>query len=475
MRITGIEIKNFRAFYGSYQINLYKSGKNLLIYGENGSGKSSLYMALNLFLESGVRNHKFEDHQNIFIRDDEGYIKLHFRDTPNSRQYSYEWSKTVRETEDNLIIEASRTKGFLDYKSLLETHYVHRTQNDVNVFDLLVKTILANSINDMTGRSFFDDWDELEDAPYRYQIKELRKEELEEQMDNFNIGLTNKLQELKDKLSEILSEFASDIVVDLEFSGVKYRDNLKILDNQKINLKVKFFNRDIPSHHLFLNEAKLSAIAIAIYFSSLMIQPVSTLKVLVLDDVLIGLDMSNRLPTVEILKKYFSEYQIFFLTYDRAWYEIIKQRTEDREWKYVEFYSSETDEHEIPVYAEDRDYLDKAREHFDAHDYKACVIYLRTAFEWIIKRFCEKKRLQVRYEENPKDLTSEDFWKPIKTGNKRDGSPFLDKAIIKDVELYRKIILNPMSHSPVVTPVRAEIDDAIKTVEKLKSILSNVQ
>ena len=33
MRITGIEIKNFRAFYGSYQINLYKSGKNLLIYG----------------------------------------------------------------------------------------------------------------------------------------------------------------------------------------------------------------------------------------------------------------------------------------------------------------------------------------------------------------------------------------------------------------------------------------------------------
>ena len=56
MRITEIEIKNFRAFYGcSYQIDLHKTGKNLLIYGENGSGKSSLYLALKLFLESYIK------------------------------------------------------------------------------------------------------------------------------------------------------------------------------------------------------------------------------------------------------------------------------------------------------------------------------------------------------------------------------------------------------------------------------------
>lgn len=43
MRITKIEINNFRAFYGTYQIDLHKAGKNLLVYGENGSGKTSLY------------------------------------------------------------------------------------------------------------------------------------------------------------------------------------------------------------------------------------------------------------------------------------------------------------------------------------------------------------------------------------------------------------------------------------------------
>ena len=60
MRITGIELKNFRAFYGTYQINLHKAGKNLLVYGGNGSGKSSLYLALKMFLESSEEAHQFK-------------------------------------------------------------------------------------------------------------------------------------------------------------------------------------------------------------------------------------------------------------------------------------------------------------------------------------------------------------------------------------------------------------------------------
>lgn len=54
MKITNIEIKNFKAFPKSYQIDLYNAGKNLIVYGENGSGKSSLYLALKYFFESGL-------------------------------------------------------------------------------------------------------------------------------------------------------------------------------------------------------------------------------------------------------------------------------------------------------------------------------------------------------------------------------------------------------------------------------------
>ena len=35
--------------------------------------------------------------------------------------------ETVKDqTNEELLIEASRSKGFLDYKDLLETHYLHR-------------------------------------------------------------------------------------------------------------------------------------------------------------------------------------------------------------------------------------------------------------------------------------------------------------------------------------------------------------
>ena len=472
MRITEIEIKNFRAFYGSYQINLHKSGKNLLIYGENGSGKSSLYLALKLFLESGVSNHQFEDHRNIFIADDEGYIKLHLRDDPQSRQYAYEWSKTIRETNDSLIIEASKTKGFLDYKALLETHYLHREEGAVNVFDLLVNNLMANTINDTTTRSFTDDWNDLQQAPHPRRNAKRQMDALEEQLRNFNIGLSNKLEELKEKASEILDKFEYSVALDFDFQGITYNRNNRTLDNQQILLTIKFFDRNLPSHHHFLNEAKLSAIAVAMYFSSLLIQPDSALKVLALDDVLIGLDMSNRLPVMDILDEYFSNSQIFFMTYDRAWYEIVRQRTADSEWKYAEFYFSKTDKHEIPIYMEDQAYIEKAKEYFEANDYKACAIYLRAAFERAIKKFCEKMNLPVKYREDQKNLTSEDFWMPIKN-ERKDGTPFLEETIISDIELYRSIILNPLSHSGIANVAKNEISKAIKAVESLDTELRN--
>ena len=471
MRITEIEIKNFKAFYGTYRIDLRKSGKNLLIYGENGSGKSSLYFALKLFLESGEDpSHRFENNQNIFT-EDTGYIKLGLRANEWSRLETYEWSESVKETEDELIIEASRAKGFLDYKDLLKTHYVHHENNTVNVFDLLVKTLLANTVNPLTNRILTDDWTDIQ-PPYPRRNATGQIADLEKQIADFNNELKNRLAEIQSKASEILKKFEHNVDIKFDLPRVKYNHEIKKLDNQEILLRVELFDRDIPEHHRFLNEARLSAIAIAIYFSSILMQPESDLKILALDDVLIGLDMSNRLPVLDILEEYFSEHQIFLTTYDKAWYEIVKQRTSDAEWEYAEFYSKQTDEFEIPIHVQDRPYLEKAKAYFDANDYKAYVIYLRTAFEAAIKKFCEKEDLQVRYRENPKELQSNDFWGPIKTGTSKDGTPFLDQNLINEIELYRSIILNPLSHARTVTVVKKEVSEAMKAVETLEAKLA---
>ena len=321
----------------------------------------------------------------------------------------------------------------------------------MNLFDLLVKTLLANTVNPLTDRSLSEDWDNIQE-PYPYRNAKNQIADLKRRVDIFNDELVNRLAELHPTASEILHKFGYNIAIDFNPKRVTYNPDEKTLDNQEILLKVEFFDTELPSHHRFLNEAKLSAIAIAIYFSSILLQPQSDLKILALDDVLIGLDMSNRLPVLDILEKYFikKDYQIFLTTYDKAWYETAKQHTSHSgKWKTVEFYFSETDEYEMPVYVENKAYLDKAKEYFEANDYKACVIYVRTAFEAIIEGFCESKHLPVRYHRNPNKQDSKHFWNAIIIENKRrvekQNPALLDQRLINKIELYRSRILNPLS------------------------------
>ena len=479
MRITDIEIKNFRAFPKTYEINLSKAGKNLLVYGENGSGKSSLYLALKYFLESGLdtnngssKNNDFDSHQNIFVKDP-GYIRLSFRADPQLQKDTYEWSKAVAETTEEPIIETAKASGFLDYKDLLGVHYLQPEGKAVNMFDLLVKTLLANTINPVTDRTLVDDWNEIK-GPYPRRNAKNQIADLENRIDIFNIELANRLAELRPKVREILGKFGYKVELNLDFQEVTYSQKDKALENQQILLNVEFFDKDISERYLLLNEAKLSAIAISIYLSSILLlpEPESGLRILALDDVLIGLDMSNRFPVLNILEEYFKDHQIFLMTYDKAWYEIAKQRLEQKNWKYTEFYFKATDEYEIPVCKEDRPYLEKAKEYLDENDYKACAIYVRTAFEAAIKKYCEEKDLAVKYRENPKDLKSEDFWVPIKTKKNDVGTLFLNVKVVDKIEAARKFTLNELSHVSVANIYRKELKDAIDAVEELEAALT---
>ncbi len=401
MRITTIEIKNFRAFKGSpLKINLHKTGKNLLVYGENGSGKSSLFFALKDFLECGVRKHDITrfPFRNIFCNTDDGYIRIYFTD-PNATKKNqhpqarlYEWSGAKNETSEQLILEINKTKGFIDYKALLATYFLQQDAPTVNIFDLLIDSILYHTENDLDRRPFGDEWREINEALANLNKRSPKqKEALVDRIKTFNNGLRVKLEELQGKAQEILNWFGYQLEIELHFGGVEYDSQKGAIDKRVAGLKVKFFNQPREDHHRFLNEAKLSAIAISIFFAALLLQPASRLRILALDDVLIGLDMSNRLPVLDILENHFGDYQIFFFTYDKPWYDIVRQRVGGANWRHVEFYSAKTDEHDLPVYAEDKKYLDKAKEFLDANDYKAAVIYLRTHFEQIIKDCCNKK------------------------------------------------------------------------------------
>lgn len=55
--ITKIRIDGFKAFPEEFELAL--DGKNLLMYGENGSGKSSIYYALHALLQSQYHDKGF--------------------------------------------------------------------------------------------------------------------------------------------------------------------------------------------------------------------------------------------------------------------------------------------------------------------------------------------------------------------------------------------------------------------------------
>ena len=149
----------------------------------------------------------------------------------------------------------------------------------------------------------------------------------------------------------------------------------------------------IPSHHHFLNEARLSAIALAIFFAGLLVSippPAPGAPaypcLLVLDDVLIGLDMSNRIPVLDMVKRYFEDWQVFIFTHDKVWNEIVWLDTKDfGSWCYHSLYAAVAhDGIEAPVHRPQNTgwpfFLAQAQEYLNADDERAAVTYARAAF-----------------------------------------------------------------------------------------------
>lgn len=247
---------------------------------------------------------------------------------------------------------------------------------------------------------------------------------------------------------------------------------------------MEFDTKDLQGQHpRFLNEAKLSAIGISIYLAALLLNPGASndLGILVLDDVLIGLDMSNRLPVIDILRDHFlsntqADYQIFILTYDREWYEILRLQLVEQDkahWKAFEFHCADDDELEIPIFSEQgeskTEYLEKAEKYCRERDYKAAAIYTRTAYEAILKHFCNRLSVPVPYKEKAKDLKAEKLWDAVKKyENKHTHELYVDIKTARAIETATRGVLNPLSHSRPVQIYRREVQCAILAVKRLQ-------
>jgi hypothetical protein len=159
----------------------------------------------------------------------------------------------------------------------------------------------------------------------------------------------------------------------------------------ELKLEIKLNGKLVVHQSDYLNEARLSALAICLYLSILKRNPQPIdYKVLFLDDVFIGLDLTNRLPILDILKNEFSDYQIFISTYDRHLYELAKRKFETEipgRWKSIELYagkdSIDNQPVDRPILVAGESYFEKAIQYLHDRskpDYPAAANYFRKGF-----------------------------------------------------------------------------------------------
>lgn len=501
MKIVKIELNDFRGFPSPEVFDL-DGGKNLLLYGENGSGKSSLYRALVEFLNLDPNALPFHNHRNIFSAGSgntprvDGKVCLELEDSSR-----HEWrclgtrphgDQALPQTTRERWVDTSRRASLLEYRSLLMTNFNVKNVKE-RLFDLSVTTLLANVPVVGAGgrvRTLSHLWADFRGSKpkkrTRNPLRQLAAAEKE-----FNDGFRGILPDVQRTVTDILGYFTgTGLEVRLDLPIVHFNCSPRYsrdwgFENRFLDFEVKLNGVPIPDWNNFLNEARLSALAISLYLTGAILSnprpPASVAtptKLLVLDDVLIGLDLSNRLPVLRILEERFADYQVILLTHDHVWFEMAQLALMNpAQWTVYEMHSQQVKEgplvFDAPVL---KPQTEKLAEHFlllaeahlnVKHDLRTAALHARAAFEVKLKSYCSKRKIQVPYDLEGRHLNTDHFLQGIERRLLWDGKMPKSLFTLQRIKLFRSGVLNPLAHFHPVTLAPGEVDAAIQAVKKL--------
>ena len=436
IKIDKIQLNNFRFFLDDEEHNSFElDGQNMLLYGENGSGKSSLYKAFELLSKVGKENitQEFKSNKNIFKREDEdsfSFIKFEFT---NDTSLQLDDDNTQRNNSD-FIKNLSVFKPLLDYKELLKVVDV-KEKNLYEFFELLLEDYPVDD------NLLLKNLKEKKDKNYFITFEEILKSELH---DFINIFLKQFKQNFK--------------LIDISFSaGFK-----------EILLKIEYFDKEIEDYQLFLNEARLSALAISVYFAIIKKQfsllGNDSLKILVLDDLLISLDMNNRMNLIDMLKTEFNDFQIFFFTHDKALFEIFKDKMS---WKAYEIYVDEHEEgFEIPFVKKSNSLIEQAKYQKHQKNYDCSANLLRQYTEKLLCKFLPADKLVNK---NCKQLDLNGLLQNAVAFEKsKEEKNKTIISILESLKTYRNTVLNPAAHYDDRNVYKSELHEIILKLTELE-------
>ena len=493
--IKEIEIEGFKAFPNKFILAL---NKNLLIYGENGSGKSSIYYALHALLQSVYKTDKGAKYfNNEGVESEENLINIYkLKEVGNNGfiphvkitlDNDHQWelnreglSCVPINNDDSELRLLNKTSAFINY-SYISRFRSARNSETMNLWNVFIKDILPFYVPVGAVKTLASIYDNLVANKHPYKVRKY--------IDTFNENLSNFIDNINTKASKIYNKYFKaedelDMLIQVKY--VKDKDRKENPYNEefylfykretagsayvwrypKIGLHIEIGEIVIQKPQSFFNEARLTAIALAIRFACLQSGEPQDGQFLALDDMLISLDMSNRMKVIRyLLDDMADKYKIYLFTHDKLFFEYLKHKSKksSSRWLYGELYMQDSKEPYIRI---SRTYIEEADHYIKQHKYEIAGNFLRKEAEYFCKRFLP---LKWQY---TKEYCLLDLNGLINNSKKfAEESGISDTTLFDELDNHRKFILNPASHDSYdIGKYEYEIKQCYNTLLSLSQI-----
>jgi len=416
-RLHKIEIRNFKAFR---EFTLDLEGRHLLVYGDNGAGKSSLYWALYTFLQSArkPRNSiaKYFDpdgpenllnlHEQADAAPRPGEIALTLRDVATKTDTTYRISQADHGTHNQPpILKGDLASDFITYRFFFGFSDFRNSQT-FDVWPLFEKEILPFCVaTSGLNQTPLEMWNAIKSGKpnrlgsrgrggsYAYSDFHQRTKRFANILPSIVDAISNEAQHFYDQ------HFAADdpkkVTLKLRLTSPPSSsgNNKTTFEFRKpvIQFGIQVDGKTINRPQSFLNEAKMTQLALSVRFAASLVNlHESDLKLLVLDDLLVSLDMSNRMKVVEILltDPALANYQKIILTHDLGFFREFRRSIgpSHPDWSFIRLVGSPATA--ITCKTEKTE-LQKAEDYLHGHQLDEAAICLRKAAEDMAKRYRE--------------------------------------------------------------------------------------
>ena len=413
-RLHHIAITNFKAFR-DFQLNL--EGRHLLVYGASGAGKSSLYWALYTFLQSARKpkngvakyfdpanlQHLLNIHEQKEAVPKPGEIALTLRDTVTRNDTTYRISQSDHGTFNQpAILKGDLASDFITYRFFFGfSHF--RNSEKFDLWPLFEKEILPFCVS-ISGQSPYDMWQKIKSGdPNPSRLQGSPGTDAYDRFRQNTSAFAGVITAVVDAISTEAqrfydAHFATDDPAKVTLKLAVTTPPSAIGSNQNdfkfilpaIEFGVQLDGHTVTKPQSFLNEAKLTQLALSVRFAASLVNlHDSDLKLLVLDDLLVSLDMSNRMQVVDILLSgTFAGYQKLILTHELGFFREFRRRigSNHADWRYVRLQGSAAQN--IEARSEKND-LERAEDYLNGHDIEEAAMFLRKAAEDTAKRYRE--------------------------------------------------------------------------------------